>query len=228
MAALFDYLLRDYWSVIGTFTVWLNVPEVALTTSVKVPVTVCSRTSELALAEVAPSPEYFAVIAWVPTLSDETCRVATPLTGTTVPSTVLPLENTTFPFSGLSDWTPACSVTLVPETTLVFDEVRVMVVGLTELLPQPASPLTIPMASRVTARFVKYLRFGRHNRKRPAKLTVPEIAHSESCSFAELLVVPGGVVVRVTAPFVPGTTVAELQVTPSGRGPPQISVIGAV
>ncbi len=65
-----------YWSVAGTVSVWLRVPEDALTVRVNWPVTAWFNTSLLWLARLLPSPEYFAVMAWVPTANELMLRVA--------------------------------------------------------------------------------------------------------------------------------------------------------
>ena len=62
---------------------WFSVPETALTVTVKLPVMVWSIMSALVLGEFSLSPEYFAVMLWVPTASEEVVSVATPLTGVT-------------------------------------------------------------------------------------------------------------------------------------------------
>ena len=64
-------------------------------------------------------------------------------------------------------------------------------------------------------------------RNSPAIVTVPENAHHWPLCWAKALVVvvPGAVVVRLIVAEPPGAAVAELQVTPSGRVPPQLSAI---
>jgi len=74
-------VVDPYCRVAGTLIDWLTVPEVALTVNVKPPVTVWSNTSELVLAVSWLSPANFAVIACVPTLSEDVDKLATPFVG---------------------------------------------------------------------------------------------------------------------------------------------------
>jgi len=120
------------------------VPAVAFTVTEKPPVMVCANTSELALAVLRLSPEYFAVMAWVPTLRVEVVNEATPSVGVTaLPIAVLPSKKVTVPLGLLLDWIVASKVTLDPEATLVLEELIASVVGLALLPPQPATPPTI-------------------------------------------------------------------------------------
>jgi hypothetical protein len=77
----------SYCNVAGMLSDWFSVPETAFTVTVKLPVMVWSTVSELVLAEFWLSPEYLAVMPWVPTANEETLSVATPFTG----STALPM-----------------------------------------------------------------------------------------------------------------------------------------
>lgn len=80
-----------YCKVAGIVMDWFSAPDTALTVTVKLPVMACSSTSEVTLDEFSLSPEYEAVMAWVPTVSEEVVRVATPRTGVTeLPRMVFP------------------------------------------------------------------------------------------------------------------------------------------
>ena len=96
---------------------------------VKLPVMACSRVSEL-LVDVEPlAAEYAAVMAWVPTLSDEVVNDAAPLAMVTGwPMATPSAEKVTVPVED-EDWTAAWKVTAAPEAVLVLDEVRVTAVG---------------------------------------------------------------------------------------------------
>jgi hypothetical protein len=106
--------------------------------------TVCVNVADVLPAEF-PSPEYVAVIEWVPVLSDETASCALPLETVAVLSVVAPSRNETDPVAVIPVpvWMLAESVTVWPKLLgFVFEPIVVVVaarftvcVSTEELLP---------------------------------------------------------------------------------------------